>query len=444
MLELLRKYNRPVPRYTSYPTVPQWKESEIDSVRWKAVVKKAFSKTNQSGISLYIHLPYCEQLCTYCACNKRITKNHGVEEPYIRSLIRELDLYINLFGTKPTIREIHLGGGTPTFFSPENLSSLMQMIRSRCHVPEGAELSFEGHPNNTTFNHLSALYSEGFRRVSFGIQDLNEKVQIAINRIQPFEKVEHVTNMAREIGYKSVNFDFVYGLPFQNTKNLAITLQTGLSLRPDRVAFYSYAHVPWTSRGQRAYDETNLPTGVEKASMYLLGRKMFRDRNYTDIGMDHFALPDDGLASALKEDRLHRNFMGYTEAPGEFLLGLGASSISDAISAYSQNEKKVETYIQRLYNNELPLSRGHFLSVKEQTTRQLIMDIACRRKLEWSSISKTQLEELKQLDEDGIINLGQNRLDITDKGILFLRNVCAVFDPYMEQSNAINMYSKAV
>ena len=358
MLQLIRKYNRPVPRYTSYPTVPQWKEESMDQSRWKSIVSKAFEATRTDGISVYIHLPYCEQLCTYCACNKRITTNHSVEEAYISTLMKELDLYLEVFGSRPVIRELHFGGGTPTFFSPNNLHLLMEGLWERADRHPQAEFSFEGHPNNTTYEHLKTLYEDGFTRVSFGIQDLNEEVQIAINRIQPFENVRRVTNWAREIGYESVNFDFVYGLPFQHIKNLAITLQTALTLRPDRIAFYSYAHVPWTSAGQRAYDENDLPGGLEKANMYLTGRKMFLDRGYVDIGMDHFALPDDSLSQALADKKLHRNFMGYTVAPSQFLLGLGCSSISDAISAYSQNEKKVEDYRKRVEQGELPITKG--------------------------------------------------------------------------------------
>jgi len=443
MLELLRKYNRPIPRYTSYPTVPQWQEVRMDAGRWESITRNAFGQTREEGLSLYIHLPYCEQLCTYCACNKRITKNHGVEEPYIRTLMRELDLYIGIFNHRPLIREIHLGGGTPTFFSAANLSLMMGMIRERADIHADAELSFEGHPNNTTYEHLASLYENGFRRVSFGIQDLNEKVQIAINRIQPYENVERVTRWAREIGYTSVNFDFVYGLPFQDAKNLAITLQTGLQLKPDRVAFYSYAHVPWTSGGQRAYSEDDLPSALEKANMYLIGRKMFRDRQYTDIGMDHFALPEDALTTALINGNLHRNFMGYTVAPSKFLLGLGVSSISDAISAYSQNEKKVEAYMSRIGKGELPLTKGHFLDIREQATRQQILEIACTRNLTWETISGEQQETLRMMAEDGIIELERNAMRIRDEGILFLRNVCAVFDPLLGNDTA-NKYSKAV
>ena len=444
MLQLIRKYNRPVPRYTSYPTVPQWQETRMDGGRWKNIVGKAYQEVRTSGISIYIHLPFCEQLCTYCACNKRITTNHSVESGYIATLLKELDLYIAIFGERPLIRELHLGGGTPTFFSPENLVLMMEGIRERCDVHQSAEFSFEGHPNNTTREHLQSLFNQGFRRVSFGIQDLNEVVQVAINRIQPLDHVERVTTWAREIGYESVNFDFVYGLPFQDTKNLGLTLQTALSLRPDRIAFYSYAHVPWTSRGQRAYDENDLPGDLEKANMYLFGRKMFKDRGYIDIGMDHFALPDDSLSVALYEGRLHRNFMGYTVAPGKLLVGLGCSSISDAISAYAQNEKKVEDYIARVQKGELPLTKGHFLTVQEQTIRKQILSIACQRKLEWDQISTEKLERLMDMQEDNILRISGNGFTLTDSGILFLRNVCGVFDDKLEDNGLERKYSKAV
>jgi oxygen-independent coproporphyrinogen-3 oxidase len=359
-------------------------------------------------------------------------------------LIRELDLYLAIFGERPLIRELHLGGGTPTFFSPLNLSSMMNSIRDRCDFHENAELSFEGHPNNTSFEHLDSLHKEGFNRVSFGIQDLNERVQVAINRIQPYENVERVTDWARDIGYSSVNFDFVYGLPFQHSKNLAMTLQTALKLMPERIAFYSYAHMPWTSGGQRAYDENDLPSTLEKANMYLMGRQIFLNRQYMDIGMDHFALQHDSLADAVRENNLHRNFMGYTVAPSAFLLGLGTSSISDAVSAYNQNEKSVEKYLNRVNKNELPLTKGHFLSVQEQAARQRILKIACERKLSWDVLSPEQEIHLTELENDGIIKLTNNSLHVTDTGLLFLRNVCAVFDPTMTGNSPKNTYSKAI
>ncbi len=444
MLHLIRKYNKPTPRYTSYPTVPVWQQPEMDALQWGALVKRTFDETNERGISLYIHLPYCEQLCTYCACNKRITTNHRVEEVYIDTILREWAMYLKLFEARPRIREIHLGGGTPTFFSPRNLTSLITRILQSAEVAEEHEFSFEGHPNNTTRAHLKKLYEIGFRRVSFGIQDINEEVQIAINRIQPFYNVVNVTRWAREIGYKSVNFDFVYGLPFQNSQNLARTIQTSLKLRPDRVAFYSYAHVPWTSKGQRAYSEEDLPGEVEKANMYLMGRGIFREQGYEDIGMDHFALGHDTLAKARKNKNLHRNFMGYTTAPGELLVGLGCSSISDAKYAYAQNEKTVEAYTAAVNEGRLPLTRGHLLTDKDREVRETILKIACQGCYTWESLKPEEEEALKDLAQDGIISLHNNSFEITPQGMLFLRNVCAVFDQYLNGDVKERKFSKAI
>jgi oxygen-independent coproporphyrinogen III oxidase len=444
MLHLIRKYNQPIPRYTSYPTVPMWGDPAVDRVRWNQVIKQAFDETNEKGISLYLHLPYCEKLCTYCACNKRITKNHTVEDKYITALLNEWAIYKTLFDGKPKLKEIHLGGGTPTFFSPENLEKLMLGIFKDCEISNQPEFSFEGHPNNTTYQHLETFYNLGFRRVSFGIQDINEEVQLAINRIQPFYNVVNVTRWAREIGYTSVNFDFVYGLPFQNTQNLARTIQTSLKLKPDRVAFYSYAHIPWTYKGQRAYSEEDLPGELEKANMYLMAREIFMKQGYQDIGMDHFALAHDDLTLALNNETLHRNFMGYTTACSELLIGLGCSSISDAKYAYSQNEKNVEKYIKAVNNGQLPLTKGHFLSPEDQNIRKVILKIACSGKYEWTSLPEEELIALQELSADGIIEFTGQSFQVTKSGKLFLRNVCAVFDVYLDQKRRGNRYSKVI
>lgn len=444
MLHLIRKYNRPIPRYTSYPTVPMWSNPSVDPARWNQVIKQAFDESNEKGISLYMHLPYCESLCTFCACNKRITKNHTVEDAYITALLNEWALYKNIFGGTPKLKEIHLGGGTPTFFSPENLEKLMNGIFKDCEISDSPEFSFEGHPNNTTYEHLETFYNLGFRRVSFGIQDINEEVQLAINRIQPFYNVVNVTRWAREIGYTSVNYDFVYGLPFQNTQNLARTIQSSLKLRPDRVAFYSYAHVPWTSKGQRAYSEEDLPGEVEKANMYLMAREIFMDQGYQDIGMDHFALAHDDLALALNNESLHRNFMGYTTASSELLIGLGCSSISDAKYAYSQNEKNVERYMKAVNSGQLPLTKGHFLTHEDQQIRKIILRIACCGKHEWTSLPEEELRKLQELSIDGIIEFKGLSFQVTKTGKLFLRNVCAVFDKYLDGNKSINKFSQAI
>jgi oxygen-independent coproporphyrinogen III oxidase len=256
---LLRKYDVPTPRYTSYPTVPCWDATTFSNEKWVSTVKKTFKESNE-GISLYIHLPFCESLCTYCACTTRITQNHKVEIPYIQAILKEWEQYKMLFEGKPRIREIHLGGGTPTFFSPENLRWLITYLLDGVDIHPDYEFSFEGHPNNTTREHLQTLFDLGFTRVSFGVQDLDEKVQRTINRIQPFENLERATKLAREIGYDSISFDLIYGLPFQNPFTVSDTIDKVLLLRPDRLSFYSYAHVPWLKPGQRGYEDADLPS----------------------------------------------------------------------------------------------------------------------------------------------------------------------------------------
>jgi oxygen-independent coproporphyrinogen III oxidase len=258
----------PVPRYTSYPTVPFWNNS-IEVADWKSMVTKQTAIANNTdGISLYIHLPFCEMLCTYCGCNKKITTNHSVEEEYMQAIIREWALYRELMDEKPLIRELHLGGGTPTFFSPENLTYLLGEILKEAIIHPQHEFSFEGHPNNTTREHLQALYNIGFRRVSYGVQDHNARVQRVINRIQPFENVKRAVENAREIGYTSINFDLIYGLPLQTKESIIETIRQSISLQPDRIAFYSYAHVPWTSKAQRLFDENDLPDANLKMELY--------------------------------------------------------------------------------------------------------------------------------------------------------------------------------
>lgn len=336
METLIKKYNVPAPRYTSYPTVPYWDTAAFSATKWHQIVKKAFDETNEErGISLYIHLPFCESLCTYCGCNKRITKNHKVEDPYIEAVLEEWQMYKQIFGKKPILRELHLGGGTPTFFSPENLKWLVSTILKDVEIYPVHDFSFEGHPNNTTVEHLQVLYDQGFRRVSFGVQDLDLKVQVAINRIQPFKNVKHVTEAAREIGYTSINFDLIYGLPFQVLKGVGETIDKVGELMPDRIAFYSYAHVPWLKTGQRGYADEDLPDNEEKRRLYELGKEKLTALGYEDIGMDHFSLPEDTLYKAAKNGTLHRNFMGYTVCNTELLIGLGTSAISDAKYGYA-------------------------------------------------------------------------------------------------------------
>lgn len=427
-----KKYNLPVPRYTSYPTVPDWKTEVFDAD--EARLRLVTETHKQGGLALYIHLPFCESLCTYCGCNKRITKNHLVERPYINSLLKEFSMYRSLLNNNVKITGIHLGGGTPTFFSPENLKWLLDELLDMPHVAPGEMYSFEAHPANTTREHLQLLYDVGFRRLSLGVQDFDPVVQTAIHRFQTVEDVDRVCREAREIGYTSINFDLIYGLPFQNTVVFADTLSKTISLRPDRIAFYSYAHVPWTSPGQRAYDERDLPEPATKLELHHMGREAFLSAGYADIGMDHFAFPDDGMFRDREEGNLHRNFMGYTHSRERLLLGLGTSSISDVGGAYWQNEKKNETYQKKIHDEQWPVVKGHLMTDTERSARNVIQSIACYRKADWSTEVQLWLEEnnrlraLEELRADGLIILRTQGLELTATGTTFLRNVCSVFD----------------
>ena len=347
---LVRKYNVPGPRYTSYPTVPHWNPVPPSTDVWEQHVIDAFEVSNRDGISIYMHLPYCESLCTYCGCNTRITVNHDVERPYIDSLLREWDLYLDIFRQAPRIKEIHLGGGTPTYFEPKNLEFLLQKVLEKGITTTQHEFGFEAHPNSTTTAHLRTLYDVGFRRISLGIQDFDPVVQKIVNRIQTYETVKKVTDSARKIGYSSVNFDLIYGLPLQKVSSIRNTINKISRLMPDRIAFYGYAHVPWKKAGQRMFTELDLPQDEEKRALYELGKELLLALGYFEIGMDHFALRSDDLWESARDRTLHRNFMGYTPSQTKLVIGLGASAIGDTWTAFAQNVKQVKKYQQRLEN----------------------------------------------------------------------------------------------
>jgi oxygen-independent coproporphyrinogen-3 oxidase len=449
-IDLLQKYNVPVPRYTSYPTVPYW-DDNIDTAKWISLFEKRFSECNTNeGISLYIHLPFCEKMCTFCGCNKKITTNHSVEEEYMRHLLKEWRLYTALMKEKPVIRELHIGGGTPTFFSPGNLVTIIQTILRDAIVPEQHDYSFEGHPNNTSYAHLETLYQLGFNRVSFGMQDSNPEVQKVINRIQPLDNVKLVVNRARAIGYQSINLDLVYGLPLQNPARMEKTIQDALSLQPDRIAFYSYAHVPWTSRGQRLFDENDLPDTSTKMQLYQLGKKLFAQNGYDEIGMDHFALPTDGMVKAKLKGQLHRNFMGYTVQKTGMLVGIGVSSISDINYAFAQNEKAIHDYYEAIEQNQLPVFRGYFLDDEDQSMKQYILDISCTGKTSFRNEDRLLLKqysypELEKLAADGLVHWNKNGLVVTSLGNHFIRNICRAFDmKLLTAQNEKTSFSKAV
>lgn len=446
---LVRKYNVAAPRYTSYPTVPFWNSHQFSEKEWANRVYHTYQKSKNAGISLYIHLPFCESLCTYCGCNTRITKNHKVEIPYIDSLLKEWGMYTAILKEgAPLISEIHLGGGTPTFFAPENLAKLLAGILSKARVADDASFSFEAHPGNTTHEHLADLYQLGFRRLSLGIQDFDPLVQFTINRKQDVEDVRRVMQEARAIGYTSINFDLIYGLPKQNLKTITETITESLLLNPDRISFYSYAHVPWLKPGQRHYTELDLPQGEEKLALYTAGKQFIQDAGYRDVGMDHFAKPGDELFIAFQEERLHRNFMGYADRYRPLLIGLGVSSISDSWNAFAQNVKSVEEYQKMIENNQLPVVKGHLLDEEDLIIRRYILDLMCKgeTKLVVGLFeNETIIKRLEKMVEEGLVRMDEDRVLITQLGRSFLRNICMAFDLKLQNSkNETELFSQAI
>lgn len=442
MKSLIQKYNIPGPRYTSYPTVPYWNKEGISKDDWICSFQKSYQESNQSeGISLYIHLPFCESLCTFCACHKHITKRHEVEEDYIDTVLKEWKLYLDLVDEKPIVKELHLGGGTPTFFSSMQLKKLIDGLLLHAEKHADYEFSFEGHPNNTTKEQLQTLFDLGFKRVSFGVQDYDPIVQKAIHREQPFENVANVTRWSREIGYTSISHDLIFGLPFQTNKNIIDTIEKTKLLQPDRISFYSYAHVPWLKGvGQRGFNEQDLPKDNQKRELYEIGKKLFSEMGYVEIGMDHFALPSDSLYKAIEEKTLHRNFMGYTANKTQLMIGLGMSAISDSWYAFAQNVKTVKEYQKLVNEGELPVFRGHLLTEEDIVVRQHILNIMCHFSTSWNDETthinelETTLKMLKEMEEDGLVVIDKDGLCVPEHARPYVRNICMAFDAHLKKS----------
>lgn len=438
---LIDKYNIPGPRYTSYPTVPHWNPNSFNLEAWKRSVSAAFRKSNE--ISVYIHLPFCESLCTFCGCHKRITKRHEVEEPYIQTLIKEWELYLKLFHRTPEIKELHLGGGTPTFFAPEALDHLLTQLFEKAKRAKQYSYSFEGHPSSTNEAHLSTLKKHGFSRVSYGIQDYSPTVQKAIHRIQTLDQVQNVTHKARALGYESVGHDLIYGLPLQTLDHIKHTIGLTLKMRPERIALYSYAHVPWVKgTGQRGFTEAELPNAQEKQEQYQWAKKALLQGGYKDVGMDHFALKNDSLAIAAENGTLHRNFMGYTTERTDLMIGLGMSSISDSWGGFAQNEKDLEAYTDSIQRGIIPVFRGHLLSEEDLIIRKHILNIMTRFETHWHSDENQfstlgdSLERLKGLVDDDLVEIFEAGLRVTKKGEPFIRNLAMAFDQHLHQKTS--------
>jgi oxygen-independent coproporphyrinogen-3 oxidase len=445
--DLFAKYDVPVPRYTSYPTVPQWSRTPTGE-EWLSSLGRAVAEPDAS-LALYIHLPFCESLCTYCGCNTVITRDHARSEPYADLVLKELDLYLAALPSidKCALRHIHLGGGTPTFSSPEELARLLDGVTKR--LPERApvfEGSVEADPRVTTPAHLEMLRERGFLRLSLGVQDFDETVQDLVNRQQPYGMVETLTAGARGLGFESINFDLIYGLPGQTEASQARLADQVLALRPDRLAVYSFARVPWIKPQQRKFKDEQIPVGAEKRALYEVVRDKLLAAGYVEIGMDHFALPSDGLAVSAAAGTMYRNFMGYAERRTTAMLGLGVSSISETPDCYHQNEKVITLYERRIQRGEIPTLRGHVLSDDDRKRRERILSLMTTYHAELGDDEVADAREyLAPMIADGLVTLSGRTLVVLPAGRPFLRNAAAVFDlPYRTAETTGPMYSRAL
>lgn len=434
--KLLEKYDVPCPRYTSYPTVPYWNDSPNEA-EWLESLNRAFTKPNASW-SLYLHIPFCETLCTYCGCNTIITKAHSREDEYCELLLKEWGNYKKKVKglTDFPIRQIHLGGGTPTFLSAESLKRVLKPIIDEVpKAKEHFEASIEVDPRRTRYDQIVALRELGFNRISLGVQDFNEEVQKLVNRIQPFDITKNITEQCRKLGYESINFDLIYGLPRQTLDRMKYSIEKTLELRPDRIALYSLAIVPWIKPAQRIFKDEDLPVPADKRALYEYSREELIKNGYVEIGMDHFALPEDSMSKAMESGDLHRNFMGYMDFRTDVLLGLGVSSISETPDCFHQNEKVFPVYKKRVLSEEVPTLKGHKLTDDDQFLREQILKFMTQFEVELKD-DKQKLdvsEFLKELIDDELIYFDGLKMKVREKGKPFLRNACMALDQRLRQ-----------
>ncbi len=443
--EMIQRYNRPGPRYTSYPTVPVWKEGEFADDYAASLHKEG---QNEQPLSLYVHIPFCQQLCTFCGCNKYITNNQNIVEKYLTALEQEIAGVAERLGQRKELAQIHFGGGTPTFLNPEQLSRVVEMIVSRFDALEDCEWAFEANPRVTTTKQVEVLYELGFRRVSFGVQDLDPAIQRAINRNQTAEQSWETLETARSLGYKSINLDLVYGLPLQTQHGFRKTLEEVNKMRPDRLAVYSFAYLPGMFKThERAIKEKDLPTPEEKINIYLEAINFFAEAGYVMIGMDHYALPEDELAQALKNRTLHRNFMGYTTLHNMAQIGVGVSAISDFGDSYWQNPKELDQYMEETVNNKLIPRRGLLLEKEDQLRRKVIETLMCHGEitiqdfeflyeLDFRQHFAEAWTQLEKFEEEGLVKLSPTKIELTPLGMLFTRNLAMPFDRHLKAGGA--------
>ena len=450
-IEQIKKYNVPGPRYTSYPPAVHFKpglkeEVVIDHLR--------ANNAADQDLSLYLHFPFCQTLCWYCGCNTIITKNQSRSAKYIDYLAKELRLMSRLVNTKRKVSQIHFGGGTPTFLQPAEIRMVGESLRSQFEIRPDVEASVEIDPRRLTLDHVAALHDAGMNRVSLGVQDFDPQVQAAVNRVQPFDQTREVVDWIRSAGFHSLSIDLIYGLPFQTAASFRKTLDLTLSLNPDRLALFSYAHVPWVKPAQRLLKDETMPTVEMKFAILKLGVETLTREGYTYIGMDHFAKRGDEMEIAQREGKLQRNFQGYSTRAGTDIYGFGVSSISQTQDMYWQNEKDLSRYYAQLDQAKLPIANGYVLSKEDRIRREVIMRLMCDMKLDFESMSASlgfefaqyfqrELLAIEALEADGLVRSRTNGFDLTDLGRLLIRNVAMCFDGYLA-SRAEGVYSRTI
>lgn len=452
--ETLQKFDVSGPRYTSYPTADRFVEAFTEDA-----YKRALAQRRVGGmalpLSIYVHIPFCESLCFFCACNKIVTKHHERSAEYLTYLSREIDLHVEHLGAGKNISQLHLGGGSPTFFSDDELSELMAMIRRSFALEPGGEYSIEVDPRTVDENRLAHLASLGFNRLSFGVQDFDPEVQKTVHRIQPARLVFSLVEAARALKFDSVNVDLIYGLPKQTPESFTQTLAQIVELKPERIALYAYAHLPERFKPQRRIDAYALPSPSTKIAMLSNAITTFLNAGYVYVGMDHFALPTDALAIAKRQGRLHRNFQGYSTQPDCDLIALGVSSIGRVGTTYSQNAKTLEEYYDLLNQGRLPVVRGLALTRDDLVRRTVIMALMCQGSLQYESIElgymidfksyfTSELEALKALEKTGMVVLEDAGIQVTDFGWFFVRAVAMLFDRYLQTDRNRARFSKII
>jgi oxygen-independent coproporphyrinogen-3 oxidase len=449
---LLQKFDVSGPRYTSYPTADRFVEAFTETAYKEALEQRRVRSINQP-LSIYVHIPFCESLCFYCACNKIVTKHHERSREYLNYLKKEIDLHLDYLGQKQVVNQLHLGGGSPTFFSDEEIQELFNKLKEVFVLSPQGEYSIEVDPRTVDEKRLKKLREIGFNRLSFGIQDFNPEVQKAVNRIQPFDQVASLINEVHKDGYDSINIDLIYGLPLQKIETFNQTLDQVISLKPDRIALYAYAHLPERFKPQRRIDNNDIPTAKNKISMLCLAIQKFLKAGYVYVGMDHFALPTDNLAVAKRQGRLHRNFQGYSTQPDCDIIAFGVSAIGRVGANYNQNTKQLADYYDYLNHGRFPIFKGLALSKDDIVRRAVIMEVMCQGRLDYESIElaylinfkeyfSSEMIQLQNFKEKDFVELDDSGIQVTEVGWFFVRAIAMIFDRYLQLDKNRTRFSK--